>query len=98
MIHLGPLLPTVDPSESWSSKILCTDGTDSISTWYISLFCSDANVAGVFYVCVYAGSDSIHVSIIHHAFNVQVCVCMYLLANLLLVTVTVMYFVFQLLV
>ena len=52
----------------------------------VSVFGSDANVAGVFCVCVCvcAGSDSIQVSIIHHAFNVQVCVCMYLLANLLL--------------
>ena len=64
----------------------------------VNLFGSDANVAGVFCVYVCAGSDSIQVSIIHHVFNVQVCVCMYLLANLLLVTVTVMYNVFQLLV
>ena len=29
-------------------------------------------------VCVLAGSDSIHVSVIRHTFNVQVCICMYL--------------------
>ena len=44
-------------------------------------------------MCVCAGSDSIHVSIIHHTFDVQVCVYMYVLANLLLVAVTVMYYV-----
>ena len=64
----------------------------------VSLFGSDANVAGVFCVCVCAGSDSIHVSIIHHTFDMQECVCMYVSVNLLLAAVTVMYYVFQLLV
>ena len=47
----------------------------------ISLFGSDANVAGVFCVYVCAGSNNIQVSIIHHVFNVQVCVCMYPLSK-----------------
>ena len=37
VIHLGPLLPTVNPSESRSIEILCTEGTEFISEWLVYL-------------------------------------------------------------